>query len=77
MLQSWCRVELIDLGVRHRLRRAARAEILGVDVRSIGPQLQRSPFPPAAVVASVRLFVGQQLAQPFDHGSQVGRIYAG
>lgn len=57
--------------------RPTGAEVLGIHVGSVRPQLHRSPSAPPALMTPVRLLVRHHLPEPFDGRPQLRRINTG
>lgn len=76
-LRRGCLVELIEFRRRDRLWRTTGAEIFGIHVRSVRPQLHRAPSAPPALMTAVRLLIRHHLPEAFDGRPEVRRIHTG
>ena len=65
-------VQWIEIAAGDRTRRAPAAEIVGIHVRLGRQDFDRAPLTPAALVAPIRLTVGQPVAHRFEEASQSG-----
>lgn len=67
-------IELIDVSRSDWRGAAAGPQIFGMHVGIAAEELHFTPSPPAALVATIRLTIGQFLAQPLDIAAQTGWI---
>jgi hypothetical protein len=65
-------VQWIEIAAGDRTRRAPAAEIVGIHVRLGRQDFDRAPLTPAALVAPIRLTIGQPVAHRFEEASQSG-----
>jgi hypothetical protein len=68
-------IELIDVGGGNRRSPTTGSQILGVHVGIATQKFHFTPAAPATFVASVRLTIGQLLAQTLHKATQTGRVH--
>jgi hypothetical protein len=70
-------IERIEVATVHRAGRPAGSEIVGLHVRLGRDDLDGQPAPPSAVVAAIRLTIGQPVTDGFEETFQARRKDAG